>query len=71
MSRGTPAAVFRGISFSSAIRLIGAPDFVRACLTGLTGAGITLVAFLPSTCRATFAIKRFSLANGPAKSASD
>ena len=35
----------RGISFSSAIRLTSA-DFVRACLTGLTGAGVALVAFL-------------------------
>ena len=44
----TPAAVFRGISFSSAIRLISA-DSVMACLTGLTAGAAAFVVFLTTT----------------------
>ena len=41
----SPAAVFRGISFSSAMRLISA-DLVRVCLTGLIAGEAAFGAFL-------------------------
>ena len=54
----TPAAVFRGISFSSAMRLISA-DLVRVCLTGLIAGEAAFGAFLTAAFRATLAIRTF------------
>jgi hypothetical protein len=50
--------VFRGISFSSAMRLISA-DLVRVRLTGLIAEEAAFGAFLTAAFRATFAIRTF------------